>query len=294
MSTDFNQHTSASENALSTAERRKRAREAERAEDVAYTINHAFACTATDFIDPYVGHLTQKFLGKEVSIGCHEHEGAHDHGPKRDGSKLSHWWIGEVVGDFGAVPITIGIQRTMPGLFDGIGRLMEPVLGPLFRKGAHRSAQKWAKQQGMDPASQECKNREEEIYRHEARHLPQALLWTVSSIALNLTTQRMIGNPAPFWHLAAGKAAGAGISAGLVVGGRAFAPETARKWDQLTSKHLFIPATKAVTGMLGIDDKVVDKIAAEQEADAQVQWADKITTNRDEHRNVASEGSTLF
>jgi len=57
----------------------------ERAEDIAYTINHALACTVTDFIDPFVGNLTQKYLGKRISIGCgHDHskdgkEGHHDH-----------------------------------------------------------------------------------------------------------------------------------------------------------------------------------------------------------------------
>ena len=42
-----------------------------------------------------------------------------------------------------------------------------------------------------------------------------------AAVAINLCTQRAIGNKGPFWQLAAGKAVGASISAGLVVGGRA-------------------------------------------------------------------------
>lgn len=265
--------------------------DAERAEDVAYTINHALACTATDFIDPYFGKLTQDWLGSRYSIGCghdhshdHDHDHAHhhhDHDHHHDpmhGGTLAHWWIGEVVGDFGAVPLTIAVTRNFPNFMNGIRKLGEPVLGGFFHSGAERAAKSWAKQQGIAPDAPEVKARTEAIYQHEIDHLPQAAVWTASSIALNLTTQRLIGNRAPFWQLAAGKAVGASISAGLVVGARGALPEAARKWDLFTSTHLFLPATKIVGKAFGVDEQAVERMAQkESELNPNHQWVEKIS-----------------
>ena len=80
---------------------------AQHAENIAYTINHALACTATDFIDPWIGRMTQKYLRQRVSIGCgHDHSA--DHGTAWQGV------VGELVGDFGAVPVTVAVQHYAP------------------------------------------------------------------------------------------------------------------------------------------------------------------------------------
>ena len=259
------------------------------AEDIAYTINHALACTATDFIDPYFGNLTQKHLGKRFSVGCghphhhhehhdHDHEHhdhgehcSHDHAPK---SHLKHWWLGEVVGDFGAVPVTILLQRSCPSLMRGIGSVMEWALGGFFRSGAERSAKRWAIKNHIDTNSADYGQRVQEIYRYEIDHLPQAVTWTVSSIAINLATQRLTGNHAPLWQLAAGKAVGASISAGMVVGARGLAPGAAHRWDNFTSEHIFLPATKTVGKLFGVEEKTVDALAQKE---ANLKWADKIS-----------------
>jgi len=272
----------------------------EQAEDIAYTINHALACTVTDFIDPFVGNLTQKYLGKRISIGCghdhsgdshdHHHEEHHEHGLQCDhghgdehhhdhhaGGNLKHWWMGEVAGDFGAVPVTIAFQRFAPGFMDGIRRVMEPILGPLFHNGARRAARNWAIEQNMQVDSEACKEKEKQIYDHEVRHLPQALIWTVSSVAINLATQKSLGNKGPLWQLAIGKAVGASISAGLVVGGRGLAPEAAHKWDRFTSRKLFLPATKTIGKLFGVDEKDFDSMVKHHHEDPPVQdWAVRV------------------
>jgi hypothetical protein len=252
------------------------------AQDIAYTINHALACTATDFIDPYFGNLTQRFLGKRFSVGCgnpeHRHaHGEHDHHPHghhHHDSHLKQWWLGEVVGDFGAVPVTIFLQRNFPSLMRSIGTGMESLLGGFFRRGAEKSTRRWAKKNHIDTSDPVYAEHREKIYRYEIDHLPQALVWTVSSIALNLTTQRLTGNHAPLWQLTTGKAVGASISAGLVVGARGLAPATAHRWDQLTSETIFLPATKAVGSLFGVGENAVDMLAKE-EADAK--WAERLT-----------------
>jgi hypothetical protein len=307
-------------NSETPEEREARKTREERAEDIAYTINHALACTATDFIDPYVGNWTQKYLGKRFSIGCghdHSHDHGHDHGmhcgpgsPTHDhkshglpglpiiddhdhhncghdhhhhkhtpDSHLTHWWLGEVIGDFGAVPVTIAFQRYAPGLMNGIRNLLEPVLRPVFKFGANMSARSWASKQGLGSDSEACKKKADEIYEHEVRHLPQALLWTASSIAINLTTQKLLGNTAPLWQLAAGKAAGASISAGLVVSGRALMPQTARNWDGWTSKNVFLPMTKALGSYAGITENDVERMAEKQKKLEGNSWANSVQSS---------------
>jgi hypothetical protein len=267
----------------------------ERAEDVAYTINHALACTATDFIDPYVGNVTQKFLGRRISIGC-GHDHSHDHASHADGhpckhdhhhhhghehshaaprSHLKHWWIGEVVGDFGAVPITVAAQYMFPDAMRAVGSGMEMMLGGFFRMGAARATRAWAREHGVDSESQAYLNHFNATYRYEIDHLPQALLWTGSSIALNLGTQKLMGNAAPLWHLAAGKATGASISAALVVATRGMMPDTAHAWDRFTSRNIFLPATKGIGSLIGIRKETVDRMAEKHEA-LKTGWADRM------------------
>lgn len=265
---------------ITPAEREAKKTEAQQAEDIAYTINHALACTATDFIDPYFGNLTQRYLGKRYSVGCgHDHSkdsAHHDHNHHHHhGSHLKHWWIGEVVGDFGAVPVTVGMQRHFPGFMNGLRTLLEPLLGGFFRRGAERSARHWAQAQGLSAESQEYKEQADAIYRYEIDHLPQAFMWTASSVALNLGTQRLVGNQAPLWHLVAGKTVGAGISASLVVGGRGFFPAAAHAWDTFTSEHLFLPATKVVVTMFEEDRGAVDRMAEKKKRLHANEWVER-------------------
>ncbi len=266
-----------------------------RAESIAYTLNHALACTFTDFIDPYFGNLTQRFIGRRVSIGCghdhskdtHHHHNHHHHHDHHHGHEHRHhhqaeakWWqwvAGEFIGDFGAVPVTLAFERGMPKLMDNIRNVMEPVLGGYFRNGANRAAKKWAQSQGIAGDSSECQARAEEIYQHEVKHLPQALIWTASSISINLLAQKkLLGNPGPLWQLAVGKAVGASVSASLVVGARGMAPESARNWDRFTSKHLFLPATKAIGPLFGVDSDAVDRMAAREMPPEETAWAERV------------------
>ena len=295
MKQDASQHEQEQDETQNTALSPKEAERAktseQRAQDIAYTINHALACTATDFIDPFVGNFTQKMIGKRFSVGCgthghDDHHHDHDHGHDAPSGHLGHWWLGEVIGDFGSVPITVGIQHYFPGFMDKLKSGIEPVVGKFFRKGAERATKRWAAGNGIAEGSQEFKDHVEEVYKSEIDHLPQALVWTASSIALNLTTQKLIGNDAPLWQLAAAKATGATISAGLVVGARGFAPGAAEKWDSFTSEKIFLPATKVVGKVIGIDPETVDRMAERENHDKTGKpaqdarsWQDRVSAN---------------
>lgn len=295
-SSHSHKHTPREYEALKTKE--------ERAEDIAYTINHALACTFTDWIDPVVGNFTQRYLGKRFSVGCgHDHSGDHGHGHScshhdhdhdhsHDGenkSSISKWVIGELTGDFGAVPITIAFQRFTPGLMSAMRSVMEPFAGPAFKLGANLSAQSWARKNEIDPTSDVVKEKASDIYEHEMRHLPQAFVWTASSVAINIAMQRKLGNDGPLWHMLAGKLNGVAISTGAVVGGRAIMPQTARKWDQWTSDNIFLPMTKLVGKVAGIKDEDVERMAIKEGLKEDASWVNKIKS--DQSQSVSAERS---
>lgn len=273
----FNKRSIADASALESAKT-----DLERMEDVAYTINHAIACSATDFIDPFVGNATQKWLGKRFSIGCgHDHGhfqgsdcGTHDHAHDHDHGKshLGHWWLGELAGDFGSVPVTVAIQRHAPGVMNGLRKGMEAVAGGIFRKSAERSARKQATAFGMEASEAEIQQRADALYEHEMKHLPQAAVWTASSVVLNVGIQKLTGNTAPLWQVTAGKLSGVALSSGLMVGARALAPATAQKWDGYASEKLYLPATKKVSKLFGVDEKTVDSMVAKERAHDVKSW----------------------
>jgi hypothetical protein len=248
------------------------------AEDIAYTINHALACTATDALEPYLDNWFQEKLGIRFPLGCgrdHDKEPHHEHGAhcQHHESNLWRWYAGELIGDFGAIPITIAAQHYAPSFMNGVRHVIEPVLGPVFAMGAKWSARSWAKQNGFATDSKECREKQEQIYAHEVSHLPQALLWTASSITLNLCTQKLLGNKAPLWQMGGAKALGATLNTALVVSGRAMAPQTARRWDRFTTRHVFLPATKTVGKIFGIDETTIDRMA---EKDDSNRWAKRV------------------
>ncbi|PZP86516.1 MAG: hypothetical protein DI582_02690 [Azospirillum brasilense] len=249
----------------------------DKGEDVAYTINHALACTATDLIDPYVGKWTQKYLNRRVSIGCGEDHG-HD-------SSTAHNWIGEVVGDFGAVPLTIFVQRKMPFVMDAVRYAAEPILGDFFRHGAKEAARDRAMQameEGKPYSAEAYRAHAKEIYRYEMQHLPQGLMWTASSIGLNIATQKAIGNPSPVGHILAGKVTGSAISTGLLFGIRGAAPETAHRWDQFATGKVLIPATKVLGKLFGVHEKDIESMAQKKEALENSRWAGHVREQKEQ------------
>ncbi len=219
----------------SATQKEKAKSKKERAADIAYTTNHALVCTATDFIDPYVGNFIQKKLGNK--------------------SQLGNIWAAEVIGDFGAIPLTVGMQRLFPEMMNNLSKFAEPVLGKGFRNGAKRDAKEWALQHGYAVDSEEYKERVERIYSYEINHLPQALMWTASSLVLNVAAQRTMGNRAPLVHITAGKVGGAVLTAGLVIGGRTIFPRKAEKIDKFTSEKFFLPLEDKIEDMIGADGK---------------------------------------
>lgn len=276
----------------------KQTTQEQRAEDIAYTINHAMVCAATDIIDPFVAAWSQKHVGKKIHTSwcnkthdhgdghaCshhgHGHDHHHDHAPTFGGA-LKHWVIGEAVGDIGAVPVAVGLQRYAPGFMDWVSGGMEDILGKHYMRGAEAAAKEWAKKQGLPQDSTESRKYADEIYRYEVKHFGQAAVWTVASIGLNIASQKYITkNKHPVSYMLLYKTLGAATSATILLGGRAFVPETFRKWDKWTADNVFTPSTKTVSKLFGVDEKTVDNVVNKEKELIHKNWEARVEKSAD-------------
>ncbi|TAE34647.1 MAG: hypothetical protein EAY65_01500 [Alphaproteobacteria bacterium] len=248
----------------------------ERGEDVVYVLNHATACTFLDFFNTFVEYATKRFLGAKLSIShCAACEAGVEHGSvhakqlngekiKAFGWDIGRWVVCEQIGDWmGAIP-TLLMQRHTPMIMDGIGQACTYVVGDLFYAGAQKDATTWGEKHGFAQDSEEVKNRQREIYTHEIKHVAQAVVWTGWSTAITLGSLRLLKDETPIMVNAAAKVAGMATSLIGVLGTRAFNPEAARNWDRWGSEHIAEPATRILSGLLGIKNDTVEHVFAEQ------------------------------
>jgi hypothetical protein len=297
------------QNSQSASVRERQKNQMQRAEDIAYTINHSLYCTLTDFINPPINAATDGYL-RWLIPGCghdhskdgghhhHEHGEAcsHHHEPQgstrwekfKNASKSAFskqrfidYAKGEFVGDFGAVPITIAAQRFFPSFMHGLRKISEPLVRPLFKFGIERSTKKWAKTQGFAEGSPEYEAHKREVYEHEISHFPQAIIWTGASLGGNIAYQMHADKtPIAFERKLALKSSsvlsGVLVTAGMVVAARALAPDAMHRIDRWTSHRIILPTTKAVGGLVGVDEAAVDRMASKEEALAQSSWQQRL------------------
>jgi len=279
------------------------------AEDIAYTINHSIYCSITDFLNPPINAATDGYL-RWLIPGCgHDHstDGGHHHGHAEQcahpdhhhhlPSNASRWEKvklaskhafskqrfvqyakGEFIGDFGAVPLTIGVQRMFPNFMNGVRKLCEPIMRPLFAWGVERDNKNWAKKHNVAADSQEYKDHAAKVYEYEMRHFPQAVVWTGFSLALNTGYQMwadksQIPFAQKFLLKSTSVLSGILVTAGVVVAARALAPNTIHSFDSWTGKHAILPATKAIGKIFGVKEADVDRMAEKDKAqDAAPTW----------------------
>ena len=232
---------------LSAADIERAKTDMQKAEDIAYTINHTITCLTLDLIKPFAlaWYTTRRF---EVDFG----------------DNVKSWFTGEIIGDLGALPMTIGFQRFAPGFMDSLNKGLGTVFGPVYRWGAERSTSQWALEHGIAADSAEYKQHADALYKNEVSHLSQAAMWTVGAFALNVITQKSIGGLLTTRQIVEGKMLDALAATGTVLTSRAIAPESAHKWDQYTSQKVFLPMTKYVGGLFGIDEKTVERMAQKE------------------------------
>lgn len=272
---------------------RERAKTAhQRGEDWAYTINHTIVCFTTDLLQVPLAaaaaasvRANYTWVGKSLnwlarSIGCgHLHYDANAPFGPQFKQQFKHWFKGEVYGDLGAVPLTLGAQYFFPSTMDAISHGAEKIVGPLFRHGAERSTQKWAKANGIAKDSAEYREHRDTLYQNEISHLGQGVVWTATSVPINFLVQLKEhrhdvaghhshshghghasdhhhahgkGNFRTFlFEFVTGKVFGTLLTLGMVLGLRTQFPETVRGWDRWTNNYLFTPMTHTINGITG-------------------------------------------
>lgn len=300
--------------------------EAERAEDIAYTINHSLYCTLTDFLNPPINTATDGWL-RWLIPGCghdhskdgghhhHDHDHHHEHGssckhhhheaPKTRWEKVKaaskqafskerfvQYAKGEFIGDFGAVPLTIGVQRMFPGCMHGVRKLCEPIMRPLFKWGVERDSKGWAKKYNVAADSQEYKDHAAKVYEYEMSHFPQAVVWTGFSLGLNTGYQMWVDNShMPFSSKLALKGSsvlsGVLVTAGVVVAARALAPDKMHSFDTWTGENAILPATKAVGKLFGVQEEDVERmIEKDKQQGAAPTWKTRMDNQPSQENQV--------
>lgn len=244
------------------------------AADFAYTLNHAIVCTLTDPItDVPVGATVQNTMaairGSDHRMSMREvmnelspsHVLGHFKSSmtfkKADGERFSpaaSWLAGEVAGDFGAVPVVVALRHFAPGLVSMVGKAATPVAKPFFRRSAERSAKAEFKLTGQLPSGEAFDKRVNELCQRELDNLPNAILWTGVSPAINILMQKTVmGNKAPVADLVMGKALGAAVTSATTVGLRNISPAKAQKWDDMLSEKTAKPVASFVAKVFKVD-----------------------------------------
>jgi hypothetical protein len=153
-------------------------------------------------------------------------------------------------------------------LTNAVRKGMEKTLGWAFRKSARREAQGWAKDQGLAKDSLEAKDKERQIYSYEVEHMPQAAIWTATSMIFNVATQKLFHKQLHKGHdhgsesllkLTGALVVGKTLSTGAVLGFRAGFPDKAHQWDKFAARHVFEPLENATSKVLGTERPVDSK-----------------------------------
>jgi hypothetical protein len=219
----------------------------------AIAIEHAVFCTATDFLDPFVGQkvldgLNKIFPPKELN----------------NTNTIDKWFAGEFCGDFGAVPIVVMAQKFFPNLMEKAAQTIEPILGMFFKNGADKITGKWAKEHNVPANSPQYQEKYDKTYNAIIRGLPDAALWSVSSATINVCVQKMMGNDNPAWKLAASKAAGTILTTGMLGTARAVIPEPIEEMHRFTEHKIVKPVMNIVNKILCVEKP-------------KQSWTDKVT-----------------
>ena len=281
--------------------------------DIAYTLNHALVCTLTDpLTDVPIGALTegvmrQRFENQSaVKAGVEGAEHKTFMEFARDEGKPAHVWEhlketvnyknpafwrwvgGELTGDFGAVAATVAIKHGAPGVSESIQKAVEPLARPLFKRSIEKSAKKqflsemqfthFEGDYKTHPRYQEIRD---ELYHHEMKNLPNALLWTILSPTLNVGIQTAVldrfdklketyedpktglETEVPLTQRLKerimGKAIGSVVTSGLTLSLRRVNPRLAANWDHSMSQKVGGPITDVVSDIFGVDQKDIEE-----------------------------------
>lgn len=206
-------------------------------EDISFGIQQTLACWATDFIDPYVGKLIQdKFKDDSHS------------------STMAHTWGGEIIGDTAAFFTFLAVQKYLPQPVEWLKSAAAKLGNGFYDWAGKRSLSGWAREQHIDPNSDAYKKKLEEWKDFQADNFAKSSVISVSSIALNVATQKAMGNTHKLSVITMSKVIGAAITMASMLGLRVLIPKTTKELDEELSKKYFTPVIRATQRAFGAKD----------------------------------------
>ncbi len=194
--------------------------------------------------------------------------------------EVGHYFRSEIIGDVAAVPLTIMTQRFFPSLAEGLRQLVQPLATPFFRFGANHAAKQEAKAGLIAPDAAAIAARAEAIFQSEMGHVQQAVLWNMFAFPIGVLAQKIGGHGASTGEIIRNKTMGALISNGMLLGGRALAPDLAQQWDKSNSEHIIMPATKWISRLFGVKAETVERVTREKPANWQTRNENETTSQQ--------------
>lgn len=272
--------------------------------DFAYTLNHSIVCTLTDPITDVPITATTASIWNKLGKNNAEPLSASDvlnqlhprqifntlkeetFSLKKDEgmrfNRITSFFLSEVAGDFGAVPVVVGLQHFAPDFMSALGEAVRPIAEPIFKRAAERRVKAEFALAGMGTDTPEFEERVRKIYEHELKQLPQAIMWTVASPTINIFLQKtLLGNKEDsVTSLLVGKALGAAITSALTVSLRAIAPDKAQKWDDWSSEKTGKPVARLIAKIFGVDEHELEEGMKQKHAQEHGKsWSKKIHEN---------------
>lgn len=262
-----------------------------------YMWNHTLACTYYDIPGPLIAAAFSTGLDKargktpdgpwwKKADSHHDHGHGHAHNSHSLSASFwgstTHWIKGEMAGDFGAIVPALVIQHYAPEVLGALRKLLEPLLGPVFRRSANRAATQQATAFGLTADAEVIRVRADALYEHEMAHLPLAFVWTPLSAAINIGVQKCIlRSPHSWGNLITSKAATSCLSTGTVFAVRSLAPTQVQKFEASMNEKMITPAVQTVGNMLGMDKEKIRQALDNNETAKE--WAERI---RKEKKNM--------
>lgn len=218
---------------MTTPQETKAAADKKMADNIAFGVEQTVLCTATDFVDPYVGSKIIKMMGGK--------------------GDLKHTGGGELIGDGAALFGFLAVARWAPKPMEWLSR----AAGKIFRKSyehiAHANMQDWAQRHNTRPGEAEYQKKFDEWKQFQADSFAKSSIISALSVAINVASQKLLlRSPDKTIAILAGKIAGAGITSGIMLGARAVMPRTMRQMDEELSSRYALPLVRAAHKVVGV------------------------------------------
>ncbi len=220
---------------LSDTPSRQQSRDKRVGREISFGIQQTLACWATDFIDPVVGSWYQKKFGNpdhKVTVG--------------------HTVGGEVAGDSAALFIYLAVKRFLTAPIDALTVGVKKTLNPFYTRLGHKSLKHWAEANQLEKNDPRYQHKLDMYKEFQAENLVDSSIIAASSTAVNVATQRVLGNKQRLDIILAGKLIGAFATMATMLGVRAAAPTAMLTLDEELSDRYFSKVARRMGSWLGV------------------------------------------